>query len=158
MNGRVGSSELAGVVGKWGVEGVNENGKHLVDVCAERELFLVYTFFQHKMIHRYTWRKRDDRREQKSLIDYIAVDERLKKDVHDAEVVRAVLEGSDHYAVVVKMTVRDKWEFCRKNEQEKRCKVLAKERLGKEEVRAGYRGKLSESMRGLGQGWERECV
>ncbi len=26
MNGRVGSSELAGVVGKWGVGGVNENG------------------------------------------------------------------------------------------------------------------------------------
>ncbi len=36
MNGRVGSSELAGVVGKWGVDGVNENGEHLVDVCAER--------------------------------------------------------------------------------------------------------------------------
>ncbi len=26
MNGMVGNSELAGVVGKWGVEGVNENG------------------------------------------------------------------------------------------------------------------------------------
>ncbi len=33
MNGRVGSSKLAGVVGKWGVDGVNENGEHLVDVC-----------------------------------------------------------------------------------------------------------------------------
>ncbi len=60
MNGRVGSSELAGVVAKWGVEGVNENGENLVNICAERGLFLANTFFQHKMIHRYTWRRRED--------------------------------------------------------------------------------------------------
>ncbi len=36
MYGRVGNSELAGMVEKWGVEGVNKNGEHLVDVCAER--------------------------------------------------------------------------------------------------------------------------
>ncbi len=30
MNGRVGS--IAGVVGKWGVDGINENGEHLVDM------------------------------------------------------------------------------------------------------------------------------
>ncbi len=51
MNGRVRNTELAGVLGKWGVEGVNENGLHLVDICAERGLFLANTFFQHKMIH-----------------------------------------------------------------------------------------------------------
>ncbi len=49
MNGRVGNTELAGVVEKWGVEGVNDNGEHLVDVCTERGLFLANTFFQHKM-------------------------------------------------------------------------------------------------------------
>ncbi len=42
--------------------------------------------------------------------------------------------GSDHYAVVVKIMLRDKWEFCRKIGKEKRSKVLAKERLGKEAV------------------------
>ncbi len=29
------------------------------------------------------------------MIDYIAVDERLKRDVHDAKLVRGVLEGLD---------------------------------------------------------------
>ncbi len=53
MNGRVENSELAGVVGKCRVEGVNENGEHLVNVCTEKGLFLTNTF-QHKMIHRYT--------------------------------------------------------------------------------------------------------
>ncbi len=119
--------------------GVNENGEHLVDVCAERGLFLANTFFKHKMIHRYTCRRREDGGEEKSLIAYIAVEERLRKDVLDAKVVRGALEGSNHYAVVVKIMLRDKWEFCRKTGKEKRSKVLAKERLGKEEVREEYR-------------------
>lgn len=100
MNGRVGVVEVAGVVGKWGADGVSENGEHLVDVCAERQLFLANTCFQHRMIHRYTWRRRDERGEQKSMIDYIAVDEKLRKDVLDAKVVRGMFEGSNHYAVL----------------------------------------------------------
>lgn len=95
-----------------GKEGVNENGEHLVDICAKRRLFLANTFFQHKMIHQYTWRRGEDGGEKRSLIDYIAEDERLRKDVLDAKVMRGALEGSDHYAVVVKIILRDKWEFC----------------------------------------------
>ncbi len=136
------------MVGKWEVDGVNENGEHLVDVCAERGLFLANTFFQHKMIHRYTGRRREDGGEEKSLIDYIAVDERLRKDVMDAKVVRGALEGSDHYAIVVKIILRDKWEFCIKSGKERRSKVLAKEKLDKEEVREEYRKKRSERLRG----------
>ncbi len=66
---------------------------HRVDVCAERGLFLANTFFQHKMIHLYTWRWREDGGDEKSLIDYIAVDERLRKDELDAKVVTGALEG-----------------------------------------------------------------
>ncbi len=39
MNARVGSTEIGGVVGKYGVEGVNENGQYLVDICAERDIW-----------------------------------------------------------------------------------------------------------------------
>ncbi len=60
MNARVG-----GVVGKYGVDGVNGNRNYLVDICVERGLFLSNTFFQHKMIHRYTWVRGNER----SLID-----------------------------------------------------------------------------------------
>ncbi len=53
MNVRVGSTEIGGVVGKNGVDGVKENGQYLVDISAERGLFISNTFFQHKMINRY---------------------------------------------------------------------------------------------------------
>ncbi len=85
MNAKVGSRVIKGVVGGYGVEGVTENGQHLVDICAERGLFLSDTF-QHKMIHRYTWARGDAR----SLIDYIAVDNILKREVEDAKVVRGL--------------------------------------------------------------------
>ena len=66
--------------------GWNENSEWLVDICAERGLFLANTFFRHKMIHRYTWSRAD----QKSLIDYMAVDNSLRRDVMDAKVVRGM--------------------------------------------------------------------
>ncbi len=60
MNARVGSTEIGGVVEKYGVDGVSGNGHNLVDICAERGLFLSNTF-QHKMIHRYTWARANER-------------------------------------------------------------------------------------------------
>ncbi len=104
MNGRVGRNEVAGVVEKWGMDGINEDGEHLVDVCTERGLFLAHTF-QHRLIHMYTWRRRDERGKQKGMIDHIAADERMKKDMLDARVVREMFDGSDHYAVVAKIQI-----------------------------------------------------
>ena len=58
---------------------MNENDEYLVDIYAERGLFLANTFFQHKIIHKYRWRRRDMRGEQRSMIDYTAVHETLSK-------------------------------------------------------------------------------
>ncbi len=46
------------------------------------------------------------RGEQKIMINYIAVDERLKKDVLDARMLRGMFDGSDHYTVITKIQVR----------------------------------------------------
>ncbi len=86
MNMRVGSTEIWGVVGKYGVEGVNKNGQYLVNICAERGQFLSNTFSQHKMIHSYTCARGNERR----LIDYTAVDNMLRREVEDAKAVREV--------------------------------------------------------------------
>ncbi len=84
-----------------------------MDIYAERGLFLANTFFQHRLIHRYTWRRRDESGEQKSMIDYIAVDERIEKEVVDARMVRRMFDRSDHY-VVAKIKIRDRWDYGKK--------------------------------------------
>ncbi|KAK3881607.1 hypothetical protein Pcinc_013953 [Petrolisthes cinctipes] len=97
------------------------------------------------MIHRYTWRRRDDRGEQKSLIDYISVDERLRRDVMDAKVVRGMVQCSDHFAVLVRMKVRVKWEYCRRDEGENKRQV-ASGRLNDSEYREVYERRVGEVL------------
>ncbi len=124
MNARVGSTEIGGVVGKYVVDGVNENGQYLVDICAEMGLLLSNTFFQHKMIHRYTWARGNNR----SLIDYIAVDNRLRREVEDAKVVIGLFSGLDHFAVVAQVRMRERWGF-KGNKKKGERRELASERL-----------------------------
>lgn len=50
---------------KWGVTERNENGDNLVDICTKNELFLLNTYFQHKMILIYRERRQVEQDEQK---------------------------------------------------------------------------------------------
>ncbi len=95
MNGKVGDRKVDGVVGGFGVQTeVDGNGSALVDVCVGRRLMIANTFFQHKKIHRYTWRvewrREGEITERKAMIDYICVDERLRKSVVDARAYRGM--------------------------------------------------------------------
>ncbi len=81
------------------MKGVNDSGQHLVDICAERGLFISNTFFQHKMIHRYIWARGGNR----SLISYIAVDNRSRREVEDAKVVSGLFCDSNNFAGVAKV-------------------------------------------------------
>lgn len=54
MNAKVDSVEIGGVIGKWVIEGVNENVHYLVEICAERGLFPAYIFLSAQVnIHVY---------------------------------------------------------------------------------------------------------
>ena len=49
------------------MDGVNENAEYLVHKCRKRAVLS-----KHLFEHRYTWRRRDERGEHKSTIDYMA--------------------------------------------------------------------------------------
>ncbi len=142
VNARVGNTEIGVVVGKYGVDGVNENGQYLVDICAERVLFLSNTSFQHKVIHRYTWARGNDR----SLIDYRAVDNRLRREVEDAKVVREMFSGSDHFAVVAQVRMRERWEFKGNGKKVGESRELASESLRNSEDSQRYGRKVEELL------------
>ncbi len=42
---------------------------------------------------------------------YIAVDNRLRREVEDTKIVRGLFSDSDHFAVVAKVRMRERWEF-----------------------------------------------
>lgn len=144
VNGRVGTSEVAGIVGQWGVDGVNDSGKHRVDICAAAGLFFVNTFW-HRLIHRCTWRSRDERSDQQSVINYIALDEKLGKNVLDAKVLRERFDRSEHYAALPKIKIRDRWECGWSNNNRKLSEMIDNERMERKEVRELHEGRVCET-------------
>jgi len=65
-----------GVIGRYGVPGLNENGRYLLQFCCNNALRIMNTFFQHRDVHKYTWYKPS--MEQKSIIDFCIVSADLK--------------------------------------------------------------------------------
>ncbi len=61
-------------------------------------------------------------------IDYIAVDNRLRREVEDAKVVRGLLSDSDHFAVVAKVRMRERWELKGNGRKEGRSGRRVKEK------------------------------
>ncbi len=79
------------------------------------------------------------------MIDYIAVDNRLRREEEDAKVVRGLFSDSDHFAVVAKVRIRERWEFKGNGRKGERRK-LASERLRNSEKSQRYERKVEELL------------
>ena len=135
MNGRVGSREVYGVVGKYGVPGVNENGERLVEVCSERRLSMENTWFQKRLIQKYT--REGEKGQERSLIDYTLMDEKSKNLLGEVNVYRGAARGmSYHYLVEAK--VRMKGFQKREREEVTAKRIVRVSELEKEEVREAF--------------------
>ena len=74
MNGRVENNKIEEAVCMYGVDGVNEKklvpGGHM----SRKMAILTNLFFQHKLIHKYTWRRKDEKAQQMSMNNNMTVD------------------------------------------------------------------------------------
>ncbi|XP_050684118.1 craniofacial development protein 2-like [Leptidea sinapis] len=87
-----------------GYENVNDNGVYLLDICVEMGLSVMNTWFQHKMIHMYTWQKKEGNVVLRSMIDLVIVDERMKIKVVDTRAYRGPDVATDHYLVISRIS------------------------------------------------------
>jgi len=110
LNGWVGDRVVKGIVGPFGVPGLNDSGERVMDFCAERELCIANTFFKHKDIHKFTFVGRARGGVNKSMIDYVMVRKEMLRDVCDVLSVRGLGGGlSDHMIVLCKMRMKGVW-------------------------------------------------
>nr|XP_053637989.1 craniofacial development protein 2-like [Cherax quadricarinatus] len=156
FNAKVGKNVMEGVVGKFGVPGVNVNGEPLIELCVERNLVISNTYFMKKRINKYT--RYDVARNESSLLDYVLVDKRLMGRLQDVHVYRGATDISDHYLVVATVRVRGRWEKRKVATTSKREVKVYK--LREEEVRVRYKRLLAErwasakmSSGGVEEGW-----
>ena len=146
FNARVGNNiELwNGIIGRHG-EGVeNDSGRRRLRFTAENDFKVMNTHFEHKDIHKFTWKCPG--RGLQSIIDYILVRGNQRKDVNDVRVIRGAEIGSDHYLVLMKVKLVGKGQIYKENPSSQ----LRTERLRKEEGVMKYRNLL---MRRLRRAW-----
>ena len=81
-NAKVGSQELPGVTGKFGLGVQNEASQRLTEFCQETALVIANTFFQQHKRRLYTWTSTDG--QYRSQIDYILYSHRWRNTIESA--------------------------------------------------------------------------
>ena len=97
----VGSEEIPGVTGKFGLGVQNDAGKRLIEFCQENALVITNTLFQHKR-RLYTWTSPDG--QHHNQIDYILAakdaealysQQKQDQELTVAQIMNALLPNSD---------------------------------------------------------------
>jgi len=82
----------------------NENGKRLIHFAASRNMVIGSTLFQHKEIHKMTWRSTD--MQYFSQIDHLLIDSQHVSHLMDVRSHRCANVDSDHYLTVSRLRAR----------------------------------------------------
>ena len=74
MNAKVGTQEIPGATGKFGLVLQNEAGQRLTEFCQENPMVIAHTLFQQRKRGLYTWTSPDG--QHRIQIDYILCSQR----------------------------------------------------------------------------------
>nr|BAD06249.1 p97Bcnt [Tragulus javanicus] len=103
-NAKVGSQEIPGITGRFGLGMQNEAGRRLIDFCHHNRLVIANTLFQQPSRRLYTWTSPDGRfRDQ---IDYIICRQRWRSSVQSAKTRPGADCGSDHKLLIAKFRLK----------------------------------------------------
>ena len=106
FNAKVGcdNSNWSRVMGTHGLGVMNEIGSRLVEYCAENDMIIGGTLFQHKSIHKYTWTSPGGN--TRNQIDHIMIYGKWTRSLLDVRSFRGADLGSDHELVVAKIQLK----------------------------------------------------
>ena len=162
MNARVGCVAIPGIIGEFGVNGVNDSGERMIEMCSECDMAVGNTYFKKRRVHKYTWFRRT-RGEVvcEALMDYVVVQKKIRHRLIDVNVLRGAAGGmSDHYLVEGKVKVVPAWT--RKKDEGGGREILKLDEFEKEEKVREYQERVKErwnevrvsEWRGVEKEWE----
>ena len=135
LNAKVGDRERYGVVGKYGVPGVNENGESLVEMCVERRMIVGNTWFDKRLINKYTWSRENGN--ERSMLDHVLVQNKWRAELLDVTARRGITAGmTDHCLLEVKVRMKGFWKNVKREGVKE---VIRSSELSKLVVREEYR-------------------
>ena len=99
-NAKVGSQEIPGITGKFGLGVQNEPGQRLTEFCQENALVIENTLFQQHKRTLYTWTSPDG--QYQNQIDDILCSQRWRSSIQSAKTRLGADCGSDHELIIAK--------------------------------------------------------
>ena len=97
-NAKVGSQEIPGVTGKFGLEVQKEAGQRLIEFCQENALVIANTLFQQHKRRLYTWTSPNG--QHQNQIDYIHCSQRWRSSIQSTKTRPGADCGSDHELLI----------------------------------------------------------
>ena len=99
-NAKVGSQEIPGITGKFGLRVQNEAGQRLTEFCQENALVIANTLFQQHKRRFYTWTSPDG--QYRNQIDYILCSQKWISSIQSEKTRLGADCGSDHELLIAK--------------------------------------------------------
>ena len=162
MNARVGSVAIPGIIGEFGVDGVNESGERMLEMCNECGMSVGNTYFMKRRVHKYTWHRRVRGEVAcEALMDYVVIRKDVRHRLLDVNVLRgAAGDMTDHYLVEGRLKVVPAW--IRKKDEGSDREIVKINELEKEEKMREYQERVKEKWnavresewRGVEEEWE----
>ena len=103
-NAIVGSQEIPGVTGKFGLGVQDEAGQRLIEFCQENTLVIANTLFQQHKRRLYTWTSPDG--QHRNQTDYILCSQRRESSIQSAKTRLGADYGSDHELHLTKFRLK----------------------------------------------------
>ena len=103
-NAKVGSQEIAGVTGKFGLGVQNEAGQRLTEFWQENALVIANTLFQQHKRRLYTWTSPEGQHQNQT--DYILCSQRWRSSIQSAKTRLGADCGSDHELHIAKFRLK----------------------------------------------------
>ena len=103
-NAKVGSQEIPGVTGKFGLGVQNEAGQRLIEFCQENALVMANTLFQKHKRRLYIWASSDG--QYRNQIDYILCSHKWRSSVQPSKTRPEADYGTDHELFIVKFRLK----------------------------------------------------
>ena len=103
-NAKVGTHEIPGVIGIFGLGVQNEAGQRLIEFCQENALVVTNTLFQQCKRRLYTWTSPDG--QHQNQIDCILCSQRWRSSIQLAKTRLGADCGSDHELLIAKFTLK----------------------------------------------------
>ena len=120
----------------------NCNGNHVLELCAEHDLIITNTFFQHRETQIYTWYKWNNI-DVSSQIDFTLARSRMRCNIRDSRAIPNAGLDTDHRPVITTLVTEKKRKI---NKKKKQLERLNMHKLQDEEVQTKIKCTVSEKF------------